>query len=175
MKNQIIRTLVAVATIAAGVGAYAQDVTFKPTLKNVSMYGGAYKQDEIALTESPDGFKFVFGGDPVADNNQKAIQVYCEVYNLQPGKYDLKFRIKGQAPATEVVAHLMAQPRGEAAPKVKIGEFKRFGLTGEWKDAVLPVEIKEPVLHGWFIMRVGSVPKGGEIDFAPEFTFTKTE
>ena len=174
MKSNIVLTLTAMAAIVMGTFSYAQDVTYKPTLKQVSMYGGGMKTNEIIASETPEALKFVFSGDAIADNNQKAIQTYCEVYQLQPGKYDLKFRVKGQAPATQFTANMTAKTKagGESGQPVKIGEFKKFPLTGEWQDAVLPLEVKEPLVHGYFIMRVGAVPKGGEISVAPLFTIT---
>ena len=175
MKYNMIRTLTAIAAMVVGTSAFAQDAAYSVPFKSVSTYGNAVKPNEIVASETPEGFKFVFSGEPAADNSQKAIQLYCEVYKLTPGKYNLKFRIKGQAPATSVVAQLMAQSKNEKAPHVKIGDFKQFALTGDWQDAVLPVEIKEPMLHGYFIMRVGAVPKGGEIYFAPQLTFSPAQ
>ena len=177
MKQNIALTLTAMAAIAMGTLVHAQDVTYKPTLKQVNMYGQGLKTNEIVASETPEALKFVFSGDAVTDNNQKAIQTYCEVYQLQPGKYNLKFRIKGQAPATQVSANMTAKAKaaGEADPKVVIGPFKGFPLNGEWQDAVLPIEIKEPMAHGYFIMRVGAVPKGGEVSIAPLFTFSPAQ
>jgi hypothetical protein len=177
MKQNIALTLTAMAAIAMGTLAHAQDVTYKPTLKQVSMYGAGLKTNEIVASETPEALKFVFSGDAVTDNNQKAIQTYCEVYQLQPGKYNLKFRIKGQAPATQVSANMTAKTKAaeQTGKPVVIGEFKGFPLGGEWKDAVLPLEVKEPLAHGYFIMRVGAVPKGGEISIAPLFTISPAQ
>ena len=177
MKQNFALTLTAMAAIAMGTLAHAQDVTYKPTLKQVNIYGAGLKTNEIVASETPEALKFVFSGDAVADNNQKAIQTYCEVYQLQPGKYNLKFRIKGQAPATEVVGQMTAKTKAavESGQPVKIGEFKRFFLNGEWQDAVLPLEVKEPLAHGSFIMRVGAVPKGGEISIAPLFAISPAQ
>ena len=173
MKSNIILTLAVMVAIVMGTFSYAQDMTCKPTLKQVSMYGKGLQTNEIVASETPEALKFVFSGDPVTDNNQKAIQTYIEVNQLQPGKYDLKFRVKGQAPATQFIANMMAKTKAdESGSLVKIGEFKTFPLTGEWQDAVLPLEVKEPMVHGYFIMRVGAVPKGGEISVAPLFTIT---
>ena len=176
MKNMMIKILTAAAAIASGAGAFAQDIAYTVPFKSMSMYGGALKPNEIAASETPEGFKFVFGGDPSPDNNQKAIQLYCEVYKLQPGEYILKFLIKGTSPATSVVAQLTGKPKGDdKAPNVKIGEFKKFNLTGDWQEADLPFTLEEPMQHGYFISRVGSVPKGGEIEIKPDLTITPAD
>ncbi len=172
MKNKIITTLIAAVAIILGTSAYAEDLIYMPTLKVVSIYGKELKSNEIEKSAIPEGLKFIFTGDPVEDNNQKAIQVYCEVYKLQPGKYNLNFRIKGNASATSMVAQLTGKIGDEKAVPVMIGEFKRFGLTGEWQDAVLPFEIKEHASHGFFIMRVGNISKGGVISLGSEFKIT---
>ena len=176
MKNMMIKTLTAAAAIALGAGAFAQDVAYSVPYKSVSIYGGALKPNEITATETPDGFKFVFGGEPVENPCDKAIQMYCEVFKLTPGKYHLNFQIKGTAPATSVVAQLAGKPKSdEKAPNVKIGEFKTFNLTGDWQEADLPLKIEEPMLHGFFILRVGSVPKGGQIEIKPDVTITPAD
>ena len=174
MKNIMSRTITVVIAFAWGTGAYAQDVTYTVPFKAVNMYGGALKPNEIVASETPEGFKFVFGGDPSPDNNQKAIQLYCEVYKLQPGKYNLKFQIKGQDPATSVTVHMTAKRKadGDGGQPIKIGEFKRFNLTSDWQEADLPLIVGESLLHGYLILRVGSVPKGGEISIKPDLKIT---
>ena len=176
MKTMMIKTLTAAAAIALGTTAFAQDVTYSASYKSVSMYGGALKPNEITASETPDGFKFVFAGDPVENPCDKAIQMYCDVYKLKPGKYILNFLIKGTSPATSVVAQLTGKPKGDdKAPNVKIGEFKTFNLTGDWQEAALPFTIEDPMQHGYFILRVGSVPKGGEITIKPDLAITPAD
>jgi hypothetical protein len=174
MKNIMSRTITVVIAFAWGTGAYAQDVTYTVPFKAVNMYGGALKPNEIVASETPEGFKFVFGGDPSPDNNQKAIQLYCEVYKLQPGKYNLKFQIKGQDPATSVTVHMTARRKadGNGGQSIQIGEFKRFNLTSDWQEADLPLIVGESLLGGSLILRVGSVPKGGEISIKPDLKIT---
>ena len=177
MKNMMIKILTAAAAIASGAGAFAQDIAYTVPFKSMSMYGGALKPNESAASETPEGFKFVFGGDPSPDNNQKAIQLYCEVYKLQPGEYHLKFQIKGQDPASSMTAHMNAKRKadGDEGQPSKIGEFKTFNLTGDWQEADLPFTIEEPMQHGYFILRVGSVPKGGEIEIKPDLTIVPAD
>ena len=174
MKINKLKLLTSALAIVLAPTAFA-DITYNITQKGVAMYGSGLKQDDIKITESPEGLNFAFMGEPIEDNNQKAIQIYTEIYKLTPGKYNLKFRIKGTPAGTELVAHLQGKGNDANAASIKIGEFKRFTLSGEWQDAVLPVEIKDPLIHGQFIFRVGKVPKGVEFTIAPTLTYATTE
>jgi len=171
MKIKILTTALAMA-LASTVFA---DVVYNFTTKEISMYGSGLKQDEIKITESPEGIKFAFTGEQIEDNNQKAIQIYNAIYKLTPGKYNLKFRIKGTPAGTQFTAHFTGKLAEPNAPNIKIGEFKSFTLTGEWQDAVLPFEIEDKLVHGYFILRVGKVPNGAELTIAPTITHATIE
>ena len=54
MKQNIALSLTAMAAIAIGTLAHAQDVTYKPTLKQVNMYGKELKTNEIVASETPE-------------------------------------------------------------------------------------------------------------------------
>jgi len=171
MKIKILTTALAIA-LASTVFA---DEFYNFTTKQVAMYGSGLKQDEIKITESPEGIKFAFTGEPIEDNSQKAIQIYNAIYKLTPGKYNLIFRIKGTPAGTQIVAHFTGRLAEPNAPNIKIAEFKSFTLNSEWQDAVLPFEIQDKLVHGHFILRVGKVPNGAEFTIDPTLTYEMVE
>lgn len=174
MKTNKLKLLTAALAITLIPNAFA-DTTFAISQKGVSMYGDGLKPDEIKITESPEGLKFAFTGEPIEDNNLKAIQIYSEIYKLAPGKYNLQFRIKGTPAGTQIAANLQAKLAETNAPSVKIGEFKSFKFNDEWQDAILPFEIQDKLAHGFFILRVGKVPNGAEFTIDPTLTYVAVE